>query len=82
MVAATSAAKPGGTFIHRPPGAVEEPAFLAGCTRCGDCVKVCPPQAIVLAPDIHGSAAGTPMIDSMTAPCVMCDDPPCIHGEV
>ncbi len=72
--------KPHGTFIHRPPGAVDEPAFLADCTRCGDCVKACPPQAIVLAPEIHGPAAGTPMIDPMTAPCVMCDDPPCIHA--
>src|SRR3989454_8044528 len=26
----------------RPPGAADEIAFLASCTRCGDCLPVCP----------------------------------------
>ena len=34
----------------RPPGALPEMAFLAACTRCGDCGKACPVLAIVKAP--------------------------------
>lgn len=68
------------TVVHRPPGAVDEAAFLADCTRCGDCITACPPDAIVLAPEKYGAAAGTPIINPMTSPCVMCDDPPCIHA--
>jgi len=64
--------------VHRPPGAVDEPRFLAACTRCGDCIKACPVDAIIPAPDRHGAAAGFPMIDPMQQPCVMCDDLPCI----
>ena len=26
----------------RPPGAVEESVFLSRCTRCNECIKVCP----------------------------------------
>ncbi|MCA9157748.1 MAG: hypothetical protein KDA72_05440, partial [Planctomycetales bacterium] len=28
--------------VFRPPGAIEEQRFLAGCTRCGDCITACP----------------------------------------
>jgi ferredoxin-type protein NapG len=71
-------AREGAARVHRPPGAVDEPAFLAGCTRCGDCIDACPVDAIVLTPERYGAAAGTPMIDPMNAPCVMCEDMPCI----
>lgn len=64
--------------IHRPPGAVDERSFLAGCTRCGDCVSACPVHTIVLAPDKFREAAGTPMVDSTIAGCVMCAETPCI----
>ncbi len=30
----------------RPPGSVEEDQFLARCVRCGECMKVCPNNAI------------------------------------
>jgi ferredoxin len=30
----------------RPPGALPEVAFLAACTRCGECITACPPFAI------------------------------------
>lgn len=64
--------------ILRPPGAVAEPAFLAGCTRCNDCATACPHQAITPAPPRLRGAAGTPMIDPHANPCLMCTDTPCI----
>lgn len=64
--------------IHRPPGAIEESAFLVECTRCGACIEACPHDAIVLAPARYRGAAGTPMIDAASAPCRMCPDTPCI----
>jgi len=30
----------------RPPGALDEKAFLAHCIRCGECMKVCPNHAL------------------------------------
>jgi len=71
---------PGTGRVHRPPGAVDEPTFLRDCTRCGDCIAACPPDAITLAGPEYGPAAGTPIIDPMASPCVMCDDPPCIKA--
>lgn len=32
----------------RPPWALEEQDFLAACTRCGECVKVCPTNILTL----------------------------------
>jgi ferredoxin len=32
--------------LIRPPGAVEEQDFLSRCIRCGECMKVCPTNAI------------------------------------
>lgn len=64
--------------LLRPPGAIGESAFLAGCTRCGDCIRACPHQAIRLAPERLRSAAGTPIIDPAEQPCLMCPDTPCI----
>lgn len=64
--------------LLRPPGAVAEADFLAGCTRCMDCAEVCPHDAIVAAPARLRAAAGTPVIDPATAPCLMCEDRPCV----
>lgn len=64
--------------IHRPPGAVDEVAFLAGCTRCDACIRACPVNALVHAPDRFREAAGTPMIVPHESACIMCDDAPCI----
>ena len=66
--------------LHRPPGAIDEIQFLAGCTRCGDCVDACPYDAIIKAPDRLGSAAGTPVIEAEHSACMMCEDFPCIKS--
>ncbi len=44
-----------GTRYLRPPGALPQPAFGDTCSRCGDCVKACPAQAIKL--DINAIVA-------------------------
>ncbi len=66
--------------IIRPPGAVAEADFLAGCTRCGECISACPHRAILNAPQRYRAAAGTPMIDVFGQPCLMCADTPCISA--
>jgi polyferredoxin len=32
--------------LIRPPGALTEPSFLERCVRCGECMKVCPTNAL------------------------------------
>ena len=32
--------------LIRPPGALPEPKFLAACVKCGECMKVCPTNAL------------------------------------
>jgi ferredoxin-type protein NapG len=64
----------------RPPGAVEELTFLASCTRCGDCIDVCPVHAIFKAPPDTGLSTATPIIDPGLQACVVCDDMPCARA--
>ncbi|MEO8268580.1 MAG: 4Fe-4S dicluster domain-containing protein [Aureliella sp.] len=64
--------------VFRPPGAIEEQQFLAGCTRCGDCITACPHHALRQAPMRLGAVAGTPIIEADLAACLMCSDFPCI----
>ena len=66
--------------VLRPPGAIEESSFLAGCTRCELCIEACPHDAIMHAPAQLREAAGTPMIDADRQPCLMCADFPCISA--
>ncbi|HEX3928259.1 MAG TPA: 4Fe-4S dicluster domain-containing protein [Gemmatimonadales bacterium] len=61
----------------RPPGAMPEIAFLAACTRCGQCAPVCPPHAITYVTSAGGLAAGTPQLDPARVPCIACADMPC-----
>lgn len=61
----------------RPPGALPEVAFLAACTRCGECLPVCPPGALRKVPGSGGLAAGTPFIDPAIQGCIACPDMPC-----
>ena len=64
--------------VIRPPGAPDEPTFLARCTKCDRCAQACPHDAIIHAPARFRHAAGTPMIDPARSPCRMCDDFPCV----
>ncbi|HEV8125501.1 MAG TPA: 4Fe-4S dicluster domain-containing protein [Gemmatimonadales bacterium] len=64
----------------RPPGALSEVGFLAACTRCGDCITVCPVHAIVRVPADGGFAAGTPYLDPTYQPCIVCADMPCARA--
>lgn len=63
----------------RPPGARPEEEFKSICSRCGDCVRVCPAQCIKL--DNSGyEGDGVPYIDVEAMPCVMCDGLLCMHN--
>ncbi len=64
----------------RPPGALPEVAFLAACTRCGDCVAACPPKVILTVATSGGLAAGTPYLDVRRSPCIACPDMPCARA--
>ncbi len=66
------------TRYLRPPGARSEAEFLVACTRCGDCVPVCPPGALSLLPPSAGVAAETPVITPVNQPCLMCSETQCI----
>ena len=62
---------------YRPPGALPEVGFVAACSRCGECINVCPVHAIVKVPPDGGFAAGTPHIEPAYQPCIACPDMPC-----
>jgi ferredoxin-type protein NapG len=63
----------------RPPGALDEKDFLASCIKCGQCVQVCPVQAIKLADLVDGFGVGTPYIDARKQACdFSCDAVQCI----
>lgn len=67
----------------RPPGAIKNPAdeqeFLASCIKCGQCVQVCPVQAIKLADLIDGLGVGVPYIDARSQACdFSCDGLQCV----
>ncbi len=70
----------------RPPGALDEVEFLSACTRCNDCVEVCPYHALRRLPAQAGVAANTPYIEPRTQACMLCEDFPCIaacdHGAL
>lgn len=63
----------------RPPGALDEKDFLASCIKCGQCVQVCPVNAIKLADLIDGVGVGAPYIDARSQACdFSCDAVQCV----
>ena len=63
----------------RPPGALDEKDFLSSCIKCGQCVQVCPVEAIKLADLVDGVGVGTPYIDARAQACdFSCDAVQCI----
>jgi ferredoxin-type protein NapG len=63
----------------RPPGAIVEHEFLAACIKCGQCVQVCPVEAIKLADGDEGFGLGTPYIDARAQACdFSCDATQCV----
>ena len=67
----------------RPPGAQkhgrDEQEFLAACIKCGQCVQVCPVEAIHLADLLDGVGVGVPFIEPRTQACdFSCDGLQCV----
>jgi len=63
----------------RPPGALQEKRFLSACIKCGQCVQVCPVEAIKLADLGDGIGVGVPFIDSRDQACdFSCDGLQCV----
>nr|MBP8902910.1 4Fe-4S binding protein [Thiobacillaceae bacterium] len=63
----------------RPPGALEEDDFLASCIKCGQCVQVCPVEALKLADMVDGYGIGAPYIAPRDQACdFSCDAAQCI----
>jgi len=63
----------------RPPGALDEHDFLAACIKCGQCVQVCPVNALKPADLLDGFGVGVPYIEPRKQACdVACDVGQCI----
>lgn len=74
----------GGTYRLRPPGALKdgqlnERDFLSACIKCGQCVQVCPVEAIKLADLVDGFGIGVPYIEARAQACdFSCDGLQCV----
>jgi ferredoxin-type protein NapG len=71
------------SFRLRPPGAIktaaDEQKFLASCIKCGQCVQVCPVEAIKLTDLDDGFGIGTPYIEPRVQACdFSCDGLQCV----
>jgi polyferredoxin len=63
--------------LIRPPGSLDEKSFLARCIRCGECMKVCPNNALqptLLEAGVEGlwSPVVVPRIGYCEPSCVLC----------
>lgn len=64
----------------RPPFALDELEFLMSCTRCGECIEVCPHRVIFQLPaHLGASVVATPALDLLNRGCHLCDDWPCVQ---
>ncbi len=63
----------------RPPGALDEHDFLASCIKCGQCVQVCPVNALKPADLFDGFGIGVPYLEPRKQACdFSCDVGQCI----
>lgn len=59
--------------LLRPPGALDEPDFLARCIRCQRCSQACPNDTIRFCDADQGPATqGTPFIRPSEQGCILC----------
>jgi ferredoxin-type protein NapG len=69
-----------GPKLLRPPGALDELAFLTSCTRCDKCIEACPEHSILKATAGTGLSLGSPYIIPRSMPCFLCTDLPCVKA--
>jgi MauM/NapG family ferredoxin protein len=62
----------------RPPGALDEFAFLTTCTRCDQCIEACPQDALVKAGPSAGLGLHAPVLEPRRMACFLCSELPCI----
>ncbi len=60
------------TGVLRPPGALDEPEFLAACIRCNLCAEACDTGCIRLFGPAEGRHTGTPFIVAEERACNLC----------
>ena len=61
-----------GVRLIRPPGAVPEPEFLAGCIRCYRCQDACEDGALQFFTEGYGELYHTPYVDPSIKACTLC----------
>ncbi len=79
MRANTGLGKSRNERLLRPPGALDEPDFLGRCIRCGECMKVCPNNALqpaLVEAGLEGLWTPTlvPRIGYCEPSCVLCSE--------
>lgn len=79
-LALVSAAGGKWAYAQRPPGAIGDGNFVSRCMKCGQCLRACPYDAILLGEPGSGVAPGTPYIVARKIPCYMCSDIPCVKA--
>jgi len=63
----------------RPPGALAERDFLGACIKCGQCVQVCPVQAIPFGSIEDGFGSSVPFVEPRAQACdFSCDALSCV----
>jgi len=58
--------------LIRPPGAKDEPQFLAECIRCYRCQDACDPGSIQFLSESAGRSYHTPYVDPSIKGCTLC----------